>query len=339
MRRARQDAPGGRAGHRRTRGTAPSLPGEQAPAESQASGNRRLPSRYPYTRAMPLAATALVLIAAILHAAWNAAIKTSGEPLRATARAVWLGTAVATPLAAAAWLLGGRPGFTDSAWPIVTISVGLETIYWVALGAAYRGGALSTVYPVARGSAALLGALLGIVILGERLAPLQAAGVGFLVAGTLGAAVPGAARRSLAPALAIGVLIAAYSFVDRLGARTGPAWLYGWLIFLGGSVGLAAVLAVAPRRIVGLRPVRGSLDDPGWRHPLGAGILMVAGYSLVLTALAMAPLAGVAPLRESATVLAAGWGVLRLGERDGAAWRLGGAGCIATGAILLAAGG
>jgi hypothetical protein len=38
-------------------------------------------------------------------------------------------------------------------------------------------------------------------------------------------------------------------------------------------------------------------------------------------------------------VLAAGWGVVRLGERDRAEWRLGGAGCIAAGAILLALGG
>jgi drug/metabolite transporter (DMT)-like permease len=288
---------------------------------------------------MPLAATALVLLAALLHATWNAWVKTSGEPLRATARAVWLGTAVATPFAAALWLVGGRPGFTRDAWPIAATSAVLEVVYWVALGAAYRRGSLSTVYPVARGSAALLGALLGIAVLGERLATLQLAGVAFLVAGTLAAAVPGAARRSLAPALAIGVLIAAYTFVDRLGARTGPAWLYGWLIFAGGSVLLGAVLAVAPIRVVGPRPSRGGANDPGWRRPLGSGILMVAGYTLVLTALAIAPLAGVAPLRESATVLAAGWGVLRLGERDRAAWRLAGAGCIAAGAILLAAGG
>ena len=236
-------------------------------------------------------------------------------------------------------MLGGQPGFTDSALPIVTISVVLEVIYWVALGVAYRGGALSTIYPVARGSAALLGALLGIGVLGEQLAPLQLAGVGFLVAGTLAAVVPGAARRSLGPALAIGLLIAAYTFVDRLGARTGPAWLYGWFLFAGGSRGLAAGFAIAPLRIVGQRPAPGSPADPGWRRPLGAGMLMVGGYTLVLMALAIAPLAGVAPLRESATVLAAGWGVLRLGERDGAAWRLGGAGCIATGAILLAVGG
>ena len=136
----------------------------------------------------------------------------------------------------------------------------------------------------------------------------------------------------------IGGLVAAYTFLDRLGARTGPAWLYGWLIFAGGSAMLAAALRIAPR-IVGPGPAPGTASDPGWWRPLGSGLFMIAGYTLVLTALAIAPLAGVAPLRESATVLAAGWGVLRLGERDGAAWRLAGAACIAAGAILLAVGG
>jgi drug/metabolite transporter (DMT)-like permease len=292
----------------------------------------------PYTRPMPLAATALVLAAALLHATWNAAVKASGDPLRATARAVWLGTLAATPFAAAAWLAQGRPGLGVEAWPIAATSAAFEVVYWVALGLAYRAGALSTVYPVARGSAALLGALLGIAVLGERLAPLQLAGVALLVTGTLASAVPGAARRSMKPALAIGAVIAAYTFLDRLGARTGPAWLYGWLIFAVGSALLAAALAVAPLRIVGPPPTRGSTVDPGWWRPLGSGVFMVAGYTLVLTALAIAPLAGVAPLRESATVLAAGWGVIRLGEREGAAWRLGGAGSIAVGAILLAIG-
>lgn len=288
---------------------------------------------------MPLAATALVLVAALLHATWNAAVKGSGDPLRATARAVWLGTAAATPFAAALWLAQGRPGLSGSAWPIAATSAAFEVAYWVSLGVAYRGGDLSTVYPVARGSAALLGALLGLGVLGERLSAPQLAGVVLLLAGTLAAAIPGAARRSLRPALAIGGLIAAYTFLDRLGARTGPAWLYGWLIFAGGSVMLAAALGMAPRGIVGPRPAPGSALDPGWWRPLGSGLLMIAGYTLVLTALAIAPLAGVAPLRESATVLATGWGVLRMGERDGAAWRLAGAACIAAGAILLALGG
>ena len=278
-------------------------------------------------------------VAALLHATWNAAVKGSGDPLRATARAVWLGTATATPMAAALWLAQGRPGLGGSAWPIAATSAAFEVAYWVSLGVAYRGGDLSTVYPVARGSAALLGALLGLMVLGERLSPPQLTGVAFLLAGTLAAVIPGAARRSLRPALAIGGLIAAYTFLDRLGARTGPAWLYGWLIFAGGSAMLAVVLGMAPRSIVGPPSARGSPRDPGWWGPLGSGLLMIAGYTLVLTALAIAPLAGVAPLRESATVLAAGWGVLRMGEREGAAWRLVGAASIAMGAILLAVGG
>jgi drug/metabolite transporter (DMT)-like permease len=287
---------------------------------------------------MPLAATALVLVAALLHATWNAAVKGSGDPLRATARAVWLGTAAATPFAAAFWLAQGRPGLGGSAWPIAATSAAFEVAYWVSLGVAYRDGDLSTVYPVARGSAALLGALLGLGVLGERLSAPQLTGVALLLAGTLAAAIPGAARRSLRPALVIGGLVAAYTFLDRLGARTGPAWLYGWLIFAGGSAMLAAALRIAPR-IVGPGPAPGTARDPGWWRPLGSGLFMIAGYTLVLTALAIAPLAGVAPLRESATVLAAGWGVLRLGEREGAAWRLAGAACIAAGAILLAVGG
>ena len=58
----------------------------------------------------------------------------------------------------------------------------------------------------------------------------------------------------------------------------------------------------------------------------------------MITALSIAPLAGVAPLRETATVLAAGWGVLALGEREHAVRRIGGAAAVAVGAILLAIG-
>ena len=66
---------------------------------------------------------------------------------------------------------------------------------------------------------------------------------------------------------------------------------------------------------------------------------MIATYMLVLVAFQIAPLSGVGPLRESATVLAAAWGVVALGERDHAAWRIGGAVAVAAGAMLLAVGG
>ena len=48
-------------------------------------------------------------------------------------------------------------------------------------------------------------------------------------------------------------------------------------------------------------------------------MLALAAYLLVLVAYSVAPLATVAPLRESGIVLAAAWGSLRLGEAVGRA--------------------
>ena len=46
---------------------------------------------------MPITAVVLVLLSAGMHVGWNAVVKTSGDPLRVTARSVWLGTASRRP--------------------------------------------------------------------------------------------------------------------------------------------------------------------------------------------------------------------------------------------------
>jgi drug/metabolite transporter (DMT)-like permease len=55
------------------------------------------------------------------------------------------------------------------------------------------------------------------------------------------------------------------------------------------------------------------------------GILITTTYYMILYALSVAPLAIVAPLRESAIVLVTAWGIWRLRERQGAWLRLAGA--------------
>ena len=69
-------------------------------------------------------------------------------------------------------------------------------------------------------------------------------------------------------------------------------------------------------------------------------MLSLGAYLLVLFAYAIAPLATVAPLRESGIVLAAAWGAIRLKESAGgrdAATTVAAAGLVVLGAILLAA--
>ena len=70
-----------------------------------------------------------------------------------------------------------------------------------------------------------------------------------------------------------------------------------------------------------------------------AGVLSLTAYLLILFAYSIAPLATVAPLRESGIVLAAAWGSLRMGETSGggeAGGRIASAALIVVGALLLA---
>jgi uncharacterized membrane protein len=294
---------------------------------------------------VPVAAIALVLASSIFHVAWNTLVKTSGDPLATSTRAVGLGVLAVTPLAVLAWFATGRPTLTPEGWVIAVASGIVSAVYFVPLSAAYRRGALSSVYPVARGSGALLGVVAGVALLGERLDPPSYLGVALLLGGTLTAAFATTSRATIAPALLAGCAVAGYSALDRVGVRTGPAWLYAWAIWTVCAVGLVGWRAVAARALP-RGPGRASAaanGDPlpgvSLRRSLAAGLLIIGTYMLILLAFQIAPLAGVAPLREATTILAAAWGVIALRERERAGVRLGAAAAVAAGAILLATSG
>src|SRR4029079_14783454 len=196
----------------------------------------------------------------------------------------------------------------------------VEAVYFVCLSAAYKRGALSVVYPLARGSAPLLAVAVGIFLLGERLAPRALAGVGSLLVGILLVARPwqalqsaGAARRgAIGFALATGASIATYSAIDRLGVRATEPWLYGSILAVAATTFLAITVIVG-RRVGFLAPApvadpeslpAGGPLPPAPLRDAVAGVLALAAYLLVLVAYSIAPLATVAPLRESGIVLA-----------------------------------
>ncbi len=254
-------------------------------------------------------------------------LKAAADPLRLAAVAVPLGTGMLTVGVAAAWLAGGRPGLPWQAWALAALSGLVELAYFHALSAAYRRGDVSSVYPVARGTAPVLAALAGLLLLRERLTPLQTAGVVVLVAGIWLARPPVGSRGALAPALLTGVLIACYTTLDRLGVRLGPFWLYTWAVFAATSLWLLPWAPTPPWAASGLVT-----------EALPVGVLSIGSYGLTLAALSLAPLALVAPLRESGVVIVAVWGVLRLRERERAPLKVGGAAAVLAGAALLAAG-
>jgi drug/metabolite transporter (DMT)-like permease len=262
---------------------------------------------------------AVVLLAALLHVVWNVLLKTAGEPLRTAAVGVLAASLVILPAAAVAWLATGGPAVPAEAVVLAAASGAIETLYFVLLAAAYRRGDLSIVYPTARGTAPLLAVAIGVVVLGERLGPVGFAGVVALLAGILilqrpwRGLRPGADPRERAAtlfAIGTGVCIAAYSAVDRVGVRETEPWLYAALIWAFMAFGLVGWVVLVSRP-VGRSGLLSGVDVP---RAAAGGLLTLFAYGLILLAFTVAPLSAVAPLRESAVVLASGWGALRLGE-------------------------
>jgi drug/metabolite transporter (DMT)-like permease len=283
---------------------------------------------------MTLVAIALALIAAVFHGTWNVLVKVSGDPIATFRRATLVAGVLATAAFIPAWLLLGHPAISPAAAGFCLVSSLLETLYLWLLSTAFRRGELSAVYPIARGSAPLLSVMVGLVILGERLAPPQLAGVGLLLAGILAVTLSQASGRATVPALLTGVAIAAYTTVDRVGVRLTTPWIYGWLLFTLMAIELPITLWIASR--LGVYKAPDPSAGPTWRQALIIGTFFLAGYVLVLTALSIAPLAIVAPVREVAVVAVAVWGVWRLGERRRAPIKLSGAVATAIGVALLA---
>ncbi|HZC32757.1 MAG TPA: EamA family transporter [Candidatus Bathyarchaeia archaeon] len=284
----------------------------------------------------------LVAGAAVLHVTWNVILKTAGDPLRAAAVGMAAAASIICPAAVVIWLVTGQPEVPTRTLGLSVVSGFGEALYFSFLAAAYRRGDLSLVYPLARGSAPLLAVAIGVGVLGERLSPVGFAGVAALLAGILvlqrpwqylraaGRASGGAAGF----ALLTGVTIAAYSAVDSVAVKGTTAVTYAGLIWASGTIFLWAYVWLYRRRGGAVM----AADDATRRAATG-GVITLGAYLLILAAFRVAPLTAVAPLRESAIVVASAWGTFRLREainRTDAIRRLGAAGLVLAGALLLA---
>jgi uncharacterized membrane protein len=285
---------------------------------------------------------ALVAVSAVLHVAWNVRLKTAGDPLRAATVGMLAATVGIVPAGIAAWWLAGAPPLPVDGVALGVVSGTVEAGYFILLSAAYRRGDLSVVYPIARGTAPLLAVAIGVGLLGERLGLAGWAGVGLLLVGFLLLQQPWRALQghrgfdpSIAFALATGVTIATYSAIDRVGTRIIDPIPYAAILWLTTSV----MLVVWMRLVAGGDIFAGGREEV--RRSAIGGWLTLGAYLLILFALSVAPLSGVAPLRESATVFAAAWGSVRLGEavsRRDSGRRIGASVAIVAGALLLAIG-
>jgi len=252
----------------------------------------------------------LVLLAAIIHASWNALNKASRDPL--------LSMVVLTASGGffAGLFIPFFPAPDPAAWPWLATSVVIHFVYQLSLVRAYQLGDLSQVYPIARGLAPIGVALLAALTAEEWPTPRGTLGLLIAAAAIVSLAFAGKhlprSGQALRAALATALLISGYTVVDGNGTRatnTGISYVL-WLSFLDSF----PILFVALRRR--RRAFVHFLRSDGLRNATG-GILATVGYGIVMLAMAHGMMATVAALRETGVIFAALIGTQLLGEPFG----------------------
>jgi drug/metabolite transporter (DMT)-like permease len=252
-----------------------------------------------------------VLLAAVLHAVWNAAAHAIADQLVGFAL---IGVAVTVGGGA---IVLAFPAPSKASWPFLAGSALLHVTYNLLLMRSYRLGEFGQVYPLARGTSPWLVALGAAVFVGEQLSAIRLAGIlvisfGLATLVFVGGVPTRAARPAIAAGVLTGVMIAAYTTLDGLGVRSAGtvAGYTGWLFLLQGPV-LPLAAAIARRRLL-WRQVR-----PHLLAGLGGGVLSLVAYSLVLWAQTRGALAPIAALRETSVIFGAVIGAVLFGERFG----------------------
>ena len=275
---------------------------------------------------MTVSVFSLVLLAAALHAIWNAVIKGTGDKTIAIGL-VALGHMVLGLIGAAI-----LPLPDIKVIPFIIASTLIHWGYYYGLTTAYKFGDLSLIYPIARGISPVIVTFFAFFWIDERLSWVEMSGVLLISSGILFLGLRSLSNEKSIPALVFalttGMLIAAYSVTDGFGVRLteNPLSYIVWLFIAEGFV----VFYIFGRFRV--RLLKSSFS--GIMLGFFAGVISTVAYGLALYAKSLAPLGIVTALRETSVIIATLIGVLWFKEKP-IGYRIGAASIVFCGIIFL----
>jgi len=251
---------------------------------------------------------AALLVAAFLHAVWNAIVRGDTDR-RAAATAVAVGGGVV-----GAVLLPFLPPMDLAAAPYAIVTSFIHIGYFALVARAYAQGELSVVYPVMRGLAPLIVTGLAAIFI-ETPPPIVVLGIAIVAGGIvlLGVERIRAGSFGLIPAIANAFVIALYTLVDGLGARVSgaPETYVAWIL-----VGAGILTVVWQMLLQGRNKVWSQIRSRA-KVGIAAGLMSYGAYAIALWAMTFTAIGAVAAVRESSVLFAAAIGAIALHERFG----------------------
>ena len=265
-------------------------------------------------------AVALVLISAIAHASWNLIVRRSDKPELTNWMMATCGALLASPIAMYLFVTNTPD---QAGWWFILGTVILHIAYFFTLGRAYKYGDLSLVYPIARGLGLVLIPVVGVTVLDESVSILAGFGITAIFTGVVmvGSSSGTGFRAWLKPrsmfadrgvlfALITGILIAAYSALDKRGVEYVEPIFYMFCLSLGGSVGVLPLIARSYASREFIMEIR-----TRWKIGLLGGFCQFLAYTLVLSAFRLSPVSYIGPFRELAILFGVVLAVVVLKER------------------------
>ena len=268
----------------------------------------------------------VILIAAVLHASWNAFIKNKGNGF---AKMTILATIIGVIVAPFTFVVGVPPLETCM---YLAVSIIAHTMYMHSLTRAYQNEDFSVAYPFARGLAPLLTVIILLFFFNRSISTNELIGIGIIILGILilfNAQKLKINFKILISLLYFPVSIVFYTLVDAMGVKTADSTqqFIVWLFILIPIPMLLYSLANQKELVI-------STFIENKYSLILASIGSLTSYSLVLWAYTQAPIYYVASIRESSIIFASLIGLIFFKEK-GLVRRLTAAFILFAGVIML----
>jgi uncharacterized membrane protein len=265
---------------------------------------------------LPIRAFLLILFAATAHATWNFLAKRFAE----NEQLIWFASVLETlsliPFVAWAVAAHGLPASPMALLFLLATGV-LHLLYTEFLVRGYRTGDFTVVYPLARGSAPLLTFAGALVFLHERASVTAVLGallisLGIVLASGVASSMHKVtSRASLMWGIATGVTIACYTIVD---AYSVTKLMIAPLLVEYAETSFRA-LVLSGKAWNQRATLRAELSRC-WFAALYIALLFPASYIAALSAMKLAPVSHVAPVREMSMMIGMYLGARFLQEED-----------------------